>query len=86
LILPCPSGLRDYMIYSVSIFNSDGMLKRLVLPKAVAGHHWDQFELSEKSRGKSFLVGGAATKINQQIRKFRAAEQLCDQFIFDFGA
>jgi len=73
------------MIYSVSIFNSDGKLKRLVSPKALSVHHWKQFGMYEKSQ-KNFLLGSATTKINRQMRKFKASEQLCDQFFNDFGA
>jgi len=79
-----PAGSEDQMIYPVSIFNHDGKLQRLVLPKDLSVHYWSQFGVCEKSR-KSFVMGSATTKINRQIRKFKAAEQLCDQFIFDFG-
>jgi len=81
-----PAGSEDQMIYPVSIFNSQGKLKQQILGKALLAHHWKHFGVVERGRVGSFLIGKASTKINRQVRKFKAAEQLCDQFIYDFGA
>ena len=73
------------MIYSVSILNSDGSLRKRLSSKRLTKKHWEKFEKAEKTRQKVLVKGIKTTEDQKLFRKYRMLENLCDEFNYDYG-
>ena len=73
------------MIYSVSLYNSKGKLKRSYASKTLANRHWDEFEKTENARRAQFTCVTKSTETQRILQEYNQLNLMCDGFIYDHG-
>lgn len=66
------------MIYSVSIYNKDGKLKKSISKKTLLKSHWEGFYKREKNP-KKFVIDRIKADKQELLRKYQRINNISDE-------
>jgi len=66
------------MIYSVSIYNKNGKLKKTISPRTLLQRHWKQFYKRERTP-KRFVMERVKAEQQELLRKYQRINNISDE-------